>query len=282
LDIINFISEFYANNQEIIILGISLLAAGSFAGILSGLLGIGGGVVIVPALFFLFDFLGVDEAIRMHITVATSLSTIIATGTSSALSHHKKKSLDLNILKKLAPMVIIGSLLGSYIAKLVSAKFLTIMFAITCIIVAFRMFFKRRSLVVSQTLPPSPHKEFIGLIIGGVSSMLGIGGGSIIVPTLTAFGTPIHKAIGTSSAIGVTLAIFGSIGFMINGQGIENLPTGCVGYVNLLGFAFIAPASSFFAPQGAKIAHKLDQTKLRRIFAIFLILTAIKMTSKLF
>ncbi|GAA4524764.1 sulfite exporter TauE/SafE family protein [Chelativorans composti] len=263
--------------SEIVILLAVLVGAGGIAGIISGLLGVGGGIVIVPVLFFVFEVLGIDLAVRMHLAVGTSLATIIFTGFISARSHWKKGSVDTALLKSWGPAVAVGVIAGTVLGGNVRGQVLTLVFAVVAALVALNMAFKPSEKAKKRELPGSPLKELLGGIIGLFSVMMGIGGGTLSVPIMSFFNYPIRLAVGTASALGMIIAIPGTIGYAWFGWGAPQLPPFSIGYVNLLGLVAIVPLSMLTAPWGAKIAHTISPAALRYCFAGFLALTSIRM-----
>lgn len=259
-----------------------LLVTGGIAGLISGLLGVGGGIVIVPVLFFVFLALDIDETVRMHVAVGTSLATIIFTGFMSARSHWKKGSVDTDLLKRWGPAVAFGVVVGTLIGGNVSGEVLTLVFAVIAGLVAINMAFKPSEKAAKREMPKSPMKEILGTVIGLFSVMMGIGGGTLSVPILSFFAYPIRKAVGTASAIGLIIAIPGTIGYAWFGLGTEDLPAFSLGYVNVAGLLSIVPASMLTAPLGAKIAHTISPGALRYCFAIFLAITSIRMLVSVF
>ncbi len=255
----------------------ALLATGAVGGLLAGLLGVGGGIVIVPVLFQIFTGLEIDEAVRMHLAVGTSLATIIPTSISSTRAHWRRGSVDTDLLKTWGPLVFLGVIAGSAIAGYVGGVVLTALFAVVATAVAANMAFRKEPKESVERLPKGPIRWVIGGLIGLISSMMGIGGGSLSVPTLSLCGQPIRTAVGTSAAIGLIIAVPGAIGFVIVGWDEPGLPVGSAGYVSLIGFACIVPATILAAPWGAKLAHAIDPNWLRRAFALFLFLSALKM-----
>ncbi|WP_420393362.1 sulfite exporter TauE/SafE family protein [Acuticoccus sp.] len=265
---------------ELAFFALVLAAAGALAGLIAGLLGVGGGIVIVPVLFYLMPLAGVEDAVRMHVAVATSLATIIATSIVSARSHYKRGGIDVPLLKSVGVGVVLGTVIGVYLGTQASASTLTAVFAGVALLVSVHMaFFQGRRL--RETMPGQPWRTAIGVVIGAVSTMMGIGGGSLSVPTFTLCGVPIRRAVGTAAAIGLVIAVPAAIGFAIGGAGRADLPPGSVGYVNLIGFALVAPLSMALAPVGARFAHTIPQAWLSRLFAVFLALTALRMLASL-
>lgn len=263
---------------DLLILAAVMLATGAIGGVLAGLLGIGGGIVIVPALDAALSFLHVDPTIRMHVAVATSLATIIPTSIASSRAHHKRAAVDVDLVRRWAVFVIFGSLLGSWIAAQVDSGVLYIVFATVALIIATKLVLPLRGKTIRQRVPRGPLILLVPMGIGTVSSMMGIGGGTLSVAALTLFNQPIHKAVGTAALFGLAISLPGTIGFMVAGFNDPRLPMGSVGYVNLIGFALISPMTVLTAPIGASIAHRLSQRQLSLIFGIFLLTMAIRMT----
>lgn len=259
------------------LLAAALLATGLVAGIIAGLLGVGGGIVIVPVLYYMFTALKIDPSVLMHVAVGTSLATILATGTSSARAHHKRGSVDLDLLKRWWWAIAIGVVAGATLAGNISGGALTLVFGIVALVVSANMMFRKDGAALADQLPGSPIKEVLGFLIGGVSVMMGIGGGTLGVPTLTLFNYPIRKAVGTAAAIGLIIAVPGTLLSIYFGWDAEGRPPFSLGYVNLIGFFLIIPASTYAAPFGAKIAHAIDPSKLKLIFALFLGFTGLRM-----
>jgi uncharacterized membrane protein YfcA len=255
----------------------ALLLTGIVAGLLAGLLGVGGGIVIVPVLYHLFTLLGVDPEVRMHVAVGTSLATIIPTSIISARSHRKRGSLDRQLLRSLIPSVLVGVVIGAVASHWLSGNVLTSVFAAIALLVAANMGLRKESLQLGNQLPGAVGSSLIGSGIGGFSTLMGIGGGTLSVPILSAFKTPMHVAVGTGAALGMVISLPGAIGFLINGLDVANRPPFTVGYINLAGLALIVPMTMLLAPYGAKLAHSVDARRLRQLFALFLSLTALRM-----
>jgi uncharacterized membrane protein YfcA len=258
-----------------------LAATGAIAGVISGLLGVGGGIVIVPVLFFVFIGLDIEEAVRMHVAIGTSLATIIFTGFVSARAHWKKGSVDTTLLKSWGAAVAFGVIAGTIIGGNVAGEVLTLVFAVVAALVAINMAFKPAEGAKKRLMPKTPLKEILGTIIGFFSVMMGIGGGTLSVPILSFFSYPIRLAVGTASAIGLIIAIPGTLGYVYFGWGLPDLPPFSLGYVNLAGFLAIVPLSMLTAPLGARIAHAIPPTALRYCFAGFLAVTSARMVTSI-
>jgi uncharacterized protein len=268
--------------DNLLLLGAAMLATGCVAGVMAGLFGIGGGIVIVPVLEFTLGFLGVDPAIRMHVAVATSLATIIPTSISSARAHHQRQAVDLEIVMRWAFFVLIGALAGAWIAAQVHSRVLAMVFATLALLIALKMMLLPKSRNLTNDVPRGPLMPLIPTAIGCLSSMMGIGGGTFSVMTLTLFNQPIHRAVGTAALLGLVISLPGTIGFIISGWNDVRVPPGSLGYVSLIGFALIAPATVMTAPIGAKIAHSFSEKKLSMLFGAFLVLAAARLFYKAF
>ncbi|MGB5490845.1 MAG: sulfite exporter TauE/SafE family protein [Woeseiaceae bacterium] len=260
-----------------LILAVTMLATGCVAGVLAGLFGIGGGIVIVPVLEAALGFLGVDPAIRMHVAVGTSLATIIPTSISSATAHHRRDSVDFEIVKRWAVFVLLGALLGAWVAALVHSRVLAMVFATLALLVAVKMVLLPETRNLTESVPRGPLVPIIPTAIGCFSSMMGIGGGTFSVMTLTLFNQPIHRAVGTAALFGLVISLPATVGFMISGWGDPRLPVGTIGYVSLVGFALIAPTTVLMAPIGARIAHGLSKKRLSVLFGVFLLVVSLRL-----
>jgi len=268
--------------EQWLFLGVAMLATGLVAGVLAGLFGIGGGIVIVPVLETALGFLGVDPAIRMHVAVGTSLATIIPTSISSARAHHKRGAVNVDIVKRWAIFVFGGALLGAWIASMVHSDVLAIVFASLAFLVAVKMLFFPSSRNLTEKVPGGPLVPIIPTAIGGFSSMMGIGGGTFSVMTLTLFNEPIHRAVGTAALFGLVISLPGMFGFALAGWGDPRIPAGSLGYVSLVGFACIAPVTVLAAPLGAKIAHGFSAERLNMLFGAFLVLASLRLFYRAF
>ena len=265
------------SQTEIISIIILILFSGSIAGILAGLIGVGGGIVVVPVLFYLFTYLGYNEFIIMHMAVATSLFIIVPTSIRSALQHRNRGAFDNKVFKRWFIPLAFGSLSGSVVASFLSFEVLTLFFAVIAGFVSIQMLQNQKE----RKLPKIVF-SIAPLFIGIVSAMMGIGGGTLSVPIMNFSGIEIKKAIGTSAAFGTVIAIPSSIGFIITGLSQSSLlPEYTIGYINWLFFILIVPVTLIFVPVGVKIAHKISQNILRRLFGLFLGITAVKMFSDL-
>jgi uncharacterized membrane protein YfcA len=258
-------------------LAVAMAATGLISGTLAGLLGVGGGIVIVPVLFNVFPLFGIPEAVQMKLAVGTSLATIIPTSWQSARKHHAKGTMDVPLLKALAPSIGVGVLLGTVLAIWLKGDALTGVFAVIALLVAANMGFTGVDFRLREALPHGAPRQAIGTFIGTVSAMMGIGGGTVGVPILSMFGAPIRSAVATASAFGLIISIPATIGFIWGGWGDALLPPLSVGYVNLIGFVLIVPTSLLATPWGVHLAHTIPPLALKRAFAVFLGITAVRM-----
>jgi uncharacterized membrane protein YfcA len=260
------------------ILGFVALLAGAsaFAGILAGMLGVGGGIVLVPVLHFIFDRFGISPDISMHMAVGTSLATIVPTSIVSARSHHGRGAVDYGLLKSFAPFIIFGVAVGSLLADSLRGQVLSLIFGTVALLVAIRLAVVRRE-TVAESRDGTAVKVISGFLIGSISSLMGIGGGTFSVPVLSKLGYGIHRAVGTSAAIGFLIALPGAAGFMITGWSQPGLPAYSLGYVNMMAVLCVIPATMLATPLGVSIAHRMDDDKLRITFALILGLMAIRM-----
>lgn len=262
---------------ELILLGAGLLVTGAVAGITAGLLGVGGGIVIVPVLYHLFTTMGIAEDVRMHVAVGTSLATIIATSASSVRAHWRRGAVDGQLLRQWGPWILVGVVAGTALAGLVKGPVLSGVFATVALVVSIHMGLGSPRWTLSDTMPTGAARAGLASLIGAISAMMGIGGGTLSVPILTLFGYPIHRAVGSAAAIGFIIGVPGALGFVFTGLNVADLPPFSLGYINLLGLALILPTSMLLAPVGARLAHSLNTTNLRRAFAVFLAVTALRM-----
>lgn len=249
---------------------------GSIAGLIAGLLGVGGGIVVVPILVFLFTSQGVPPESLMQMALGTSLGTIMFTALSSLRAHHRHGAVHWDIVKRITPGILAGTFGGTYIAAALSTAFLKFFFAGFLLFVAAQMLLNLKP-KPSRQLPRAVGMAGAGGFIGVVSSLVGIGGGTLSVPFMTWCNVPLHHAIGTSAAIGFPIALAGTVGYIVNGLGVPRLPAMNWGYLNLPALAGIAAFSMLTAPLGARLAHRLPVVTLKRVFAVFLIATAARM-----
>lgn len=267
--------------SQLVILAVGLLAAGAVTGLLAGIFGVGGGAIIVPVLYELFRIQGVPEDVRMPLAVGTSLAIIIPTSIRSFRAHQRKGAVDLSILKAWAVPVVVGVILGSLVARYAPAGLFKLVFVLVAGVSAIRLLFGRDSWRLGTDLPTGPLMKIYGLVIGVLSSLMGIGGGQLSNLFMTFYGRPIHQAVATSSGLGVIISIPGTIGYIYAGwpkMGLVPavLPPLSLGYISLIGMALVIPTSIMTAPLGVTIAHKLSKRRLEVAFGIFLLLVSVR------
>jgi uncharacterized membrane protein YfcA len=252
------------------------LVVGAVAGVLAGLLGIGGGLVIVPMLVFCMELQNLPADLVMHLALGTSLASIMFTSVSSFMAHHRRGAVEWSVVKRIVAGILVGTYLGTYVAAGLSTGALKVFFVIFLYYVCYQMLSGKKP-KASRQLPGAAGMFGAGNVIGVVSSLVGIGGGTLSVPFMVWHNIPIHKAIGTSAAIGFPIAVAGTVGYIVNGQGVANLPPYSLGYVSLTALVAIAVMSVLTAPLGVRLAHSLPVDKLKRVFAVILFLVGTRM-----
>ena len=257
-----------------------LLAIGGLAGVLAGLLGVGGGIVLVPAFFYAFQALGYGGPQLMQICLATSLATIIVTSVRSVMSHNKKGAVDWEILRGWAPGIAVGAIIGVLVAANLRSVTLQFVFGCLGIVIGAYLGFGRSEWRLGQAMPKGIVQRILSSLMGFMSVLMGIGGGSFGVPVMTLFNTPIHRAVATAAGFGVLIAVPSVIGFLFLEIDAAYRPPLTIGAVNLVAFAIIVSMTLLTAPIGVKIAHAMDPKPLRRVFALFLTLVALNMLRK--
>lgn len=256
---------------------IGLIGTSVLAGILAGLLGVGGGIVLVPVLFWILAAIDFPARLSMHMAVATSLSTIIFTSISSARSHHKRGNVNITLLKLWAPGILIGALSGGFAAKFINADALKTIFGAIAVLVSFNMM-RKNAIVFRKALPRGRLVNgAISFLTGLFSALMGIGGGTLGVPILSGFNVNIRTAVGTAAALGFVIAVPATLGFIWAGWDVPGRPIGSVGYINLLATALILPFTVGFAPIGARLSHRISTVWIKRCFAVFLGVTGVRM-----
>ncbi|REL32313.1 sulfite exporter TauE/SafE family protein [Thalassotalea euphylliae] len=256
---------------------IALVATGIFAGLLAGLFGVGGGIVIVPVLYFLLQGFGVSAESAMMIATATSLATIVPTSVSSIRSHYAKGNVDLDIVKYWTGFILAMAIVGSLFAHYVQGQALTVMFAAIAIMVSLNMLFRAGAPALKNELPGRFGQGIMASTVGGLSVMIGIGGGTIGVPLLSAFNVRAHVAVGTAAVFGLIIALPGVLTLLAVAQTPMDAPLGTFGLVNIPAFLLIIPLTILCAPIGVKLGSKLEPKQLKRAFAVVLMLTGIRM-----
>ncbi|MCC7200939.1 MAG: sulfite exporter TauE/SafE family protein [Gammaproteobacteria bacterium] len=257
-----------------------LSCAGLAAGLVAGLLGVGGGIVMVPALEFAFAALGVPDELRMHLAVGTSLTLIVPTALASSRAHRAAGAVDEHVGALWAPAMAGGAVAGAALAGAVSGAVLSAVFACVALLAAAKMLLPLEQLRLNDKVPQGAAGRVVPGAIGLVSAMMGIGGGTLSVPVLHLYGVPVHRAVGTSAWLGLWVAVPAAAGFAMLGFGVPGRPPGSLGYVSLVAVALLWPAGWLAAPWGARLAHRLPRRYLSVAFGAFLLLVALRMGSR--
>lgn len=255
------------------------ILTGAGAGILAGLFGVGGGLIMVPALALVLAAQGVAPQIYMQVAIGTSLAVIGATSISSARAHHRRGGVDWRVFARFAPGLAVGAVVGAFVADALSGDTLRRCVGVGALLVAARMLLSRKAVTADAGSIRAGAAELVasGGVIGVLSAVVGIGGGSLTVPYLSGRGLPVHRAVGTAAAAGMPIAWAGALGFIVSGWEVSGVPAPHLGYVSLSAFASIAVASVACAPIGARLAHALSPLLLKRTFAGLLVIVGVKM-----
>jgi uncharacterized protein len=254
-----------------------IVLGGALTGLLAGVFGVGGGGIIVPILYEVFRAYGVPEDVRMQLCVGTSLAIILPTSVRAFLAHRLASNLSMDIYRRWLVPITLGVAIGGVTAALAPGWVFKLAFVLVASSLAVKMFLGSETWRLGDTLPGRWLMSFYGLIIGLYSALMGVGGGSVSTLVLTLYGTPIHTAIGYSAGVGVLIAITGTISFMLAGwQQMAHLPPLSIGFVSLIGVLLMAPITTFVAPYGARLAHRLSRRRLEVLFGCFLTLVAVR------
>ena len=256
------------------------LAIGLTAGFLAGLLGVGGGMIMVPMLVFVYTAKGFPAEHMMHLALATSMATIVFTSFSSVRAHHSHKAVDWPVARAMAPGLVFGALAATLVSGFVPTRPLAIFFTAFMFYAAIQMFFEAKP-KPSRLLPGAAGLFGVGAAIGAISSVLAAGGAFLSIPFLVRCNVPLKRAVGTAAANGFPIALAGSAGYVLNGMRIDGLPEGSLGFVYLPALALIVAASMPMAPLGARLAHRLPVKQLRIAFALMLFAIALRMLANL-
>ena len=259
---------------------LTLMVIGAFAGVLAGLLGVGGGIVLVPAFYYAFQTLGYDGPQLMQICLATSLATIIVTSLRSVSSHNKKGAVDWVILKTWAPGIALGAVFGVLVAASLRSQSLQMLFGCLAIVIGFYLLLGRSNWRLASEMPKGMRRVIYSPVVGFLSVLMGIGGGSFGVPLMTLHNTPIHRAVATAAGFGVVIAVPSVIGFLLMDVDPTTRPPLTIGAVNLVAFVVVISMTLITTPIGVGIAHRMDPKPLKRVFGGFLVLVALNMLSK--
>ncbi|SER53373.1 Uncharacterized membrane protein YfcA [Tranquillimonas rosea] len=261
----------------LILLALLLAAIGGVAGILAGLLGVGGGIVLVSAFFYSFAALGYDSAYLMQICLATSLATIIVTSCRSVLAHNRRGAVDWSVLRGWAPGIAVGAILAVLVAAALRSEVLQALFGVLAVCIGLYMLFGRNEWQLGDTMPGGALRWTMSPVVGFLSVLMGIGGGSFGVPLMTLYGRPIHRAVATAAGFGVLIAVPSVVAFLLVDIPDAARPPFTIGAVNVPAFLIVIAMTLTTAPLGAALAHRIDARPLKRIFAAFLILVALNM-----
>lgn len=256
---------------------LSLLAAGVVSGFASGLFGVGGGIVRIPLFLFLFPIFGVHASVVMHLAAGTSLTLAIPSSVSASRAQYKAGNIDISFLKTWIPGLVLGVVLGLFVMRYVSSRFLVQVFAFIILAVSVQMFFTTKDFKLTSDVPGGIVRSIMAFIIGGSSTMVGLTGGSFTTPALTAFGYSIHRSIAVATAGGLFISVIGTVGSVFNGIHVPGRPVFSLGYVDLTSVVVMAPVVLLAAPYGVKLANRLSQDRLRRVFAVFLFVVSLDM-----
>ena len=256
-------------------MAVMLLVVGGAAGFLAGLFGVGGGIILVPAFFFVFSMLGYDDGSLMQVCLATSLATIVITSIRSVLAHDGKGAVDWSILKGWSVGIIVGAGLGMFVVAILPSGFLQVIFALLALLVGLYMIFGLQSWRLGRRMPSGIMTAILSPAVGFLSVLMGVGGGSLGVPIMTLFNTPIHRAVGTAAGFGFFIAVPSVIGFLL--IDLPGVPPATIGAVNMVAFGLVVIMTLITTPIGAALAHRMDPQPLRKFFGIFLTIVALTM-----
>ncbi|WP_127523427.1 sulfite exporter TauE/SafE family protein [Mesorhizobium sp. Z1-4] len=267
--------------QELAVFALALAGAGVLSGLLAGILGIGGGAVLVPVFYQVFGLLGVDEAVRMHLSVGSSLAIIVPTSLRSFSGHYARGAVDMALLRSYVLAVPAGVVLASLTAAYISSEGLRIIFAVVVLIIGLRMLFDREHWRLGTQVPGNPARSIVGMMMGFLSTLMGIGGGVMNNTFMSLYGRPIHESVATSSGVGVLIAIPGTIGYIWAGWGNPLLPAASTGFINWIAVALVIPITIAVAPYGVRIAHALKKRQLELAFGIFCMIVSARFFASL-
>ncbi|MEM7218664.1 MAG: sulfite exporter TauE/SafE family protein [Pseudomonadota bacterium] len=260
---------------------LALAAAGALAGLTAGLFGIGGGFVIVPVLLIVLPLFVPESPHLVYVAVGTSLASIVVSSLRSAQAHHAAGAVDFEVLRGWSPWLVLGVLGGLALAAVVNGVVLLYLFAVGVLLYSVYFLLPERfETLVLPGMPTGAARASLASLLGGFSALLGIGGGTVTVLTMVVCSRPVHQAVGTAAAVGFIIGLPGALGFLLLGLNAAQLPVGSVGYINLPALAAISIASIFTAPVGARLAHRLDERRLKRWFGIYLVVVSIGMFGK--
>jgi len=264
------------SSTEIATFVLAIAASGVVSGLLAGIFGVGGGAILVPVFYQVFGLVGVDEVVRMHLSVGSSLAIIIPTSLRSYAAHRAKGAVDDDLLRSFIISIPAGVIIASLSAAYISSSELRILFTLFTLLFGLRLLFNRDSWRLGTTIPGNPWRSIIGLIIGFFSTLLGIGGGIMNNTFMTLYGRPIHQAVATSAGVGVLIAIPGTLGYIWAGWGNPLLPVASTGFINWIAVGLIIPIALIVTPYGVKIAHRLAKRHLEIAFGLFCLFISLR------
>ncbi|QPC88011.1 TSUP family transporter [Mesorhizobium sp. NBSH29] len=267
--------------SEIAMFVMGIAAAGVVAGLLAGVFGIGGGAVLVPVFYQVFGLLGVDEAVRMHLSVGSSLAIIVPTSIRSFTSHKARGAVDMDLLKSFLVSIPVGVVLAAIATASISSAGLRIVFTVVTVLVGIKLLFGRDHWRLGSEIPGNPWRSVVGTGIGFFSTLMGIGGGIMNNTFMTLYGRPMHQAVATSAGVGVMIAVPGAVGYIIAGWNNTLLPFASTGFVNWVAVALVIPIALVVTPYGVRIAHALSKRQLEIGFGLFCLLVALRFFASL-
>ena len=268
--------------SEMVLFALALIAAGGLAGVLAGLFGVGGGAILVPVFYQVYGLLGVPDAVRTHIAVGTSLAVIVPTSIRSFNAHRKRGAVDVELLRSWVVWLPLGTIAASVIAAYVPGEVLRIVFMVLAMLIAFKMLFNREHWRLGTEMPGGVANAAAGSVIGMLSGLMGIGGGTLSNLWMTLWNRTVHQSVATSSGVGVLISIPGLFGYVWAGWGEAGLPPFSTGFVNWITVALVIPTSLLAAPLGVRIAHALTRRQLEIGFALFLMAVSLRFLVSLF
>lgn len=268
--------------SEILIFAAALVAAGAVSGLLAGLFGVGGGAILVPVFYQVYGMLGVPDAVRTHVAIGTSLAIIVPTSIRSFQTHRASGAVDMQALKGWIVWIPLGTILAAVVASHVSGEFLRVVFMMLMLLIALKMFFNQEHWRLGTDMPDGFLNGLAGGAIGLFSGLMGVGGGTLTTLWMTLWNRTVHQSVATSSGVGVLISIPGLLGYIWAGWGDPGLPPFSTGFINWITVILVIPLSLFFAPYGARLAHRLGRRQLEVCFAIFLLVISARFLVSLF
>lgn len=268
--------------SEVLVFAAALVVAGAASGVLAGLFGVGGGAILVPVFYQVYGLLEVPDSVRTHVAVGTSLAVIVPTSIRSFLAHRRRGAVDMEVLRGWVIWLPLGTILASVIAAYVSGAVLRVVFMALAMLIAFKMFFNRERWRFGTEMPRGPVNAVAGGVIGILSGLMGIGGGTLSNLWMTLWNRTVHQSVATSSGVGVLISIPGLVGYVWAGWGEPGLPPFSTGFINWITVALVIPTSLLFAPLGVRLAHAMTRRQLEIGFGLFLTAVSLRFLVSLF